>query len=69
MELNLSTNFSTLTTTKPETITKVLYINRLFLNTVACQAIAGAFTFAAILNTGYHVNLFFCFSSFIKFLI
>lgn len=29
---------------------------RLFLNTVACQAIAGAFTWAAIFITGHHVK-------------
>lgn len=30
--------------------------DRLFLHTVACQAIAGAFTWAAILITGHHVR-------------
>jgi hypothetical protein len=64
MELNLSTN-STLTITtessiKPDTTT-VFYNERLFLQTVACQAIAGAFTWAAIFITGYHVILSFCF--------
>jgi hypothetical protein len=70
MELNYSTNFTLTSTTqsssslKTETTT-VIYNERLFLHTVACQAIAGAFTWAAILITGYHVRLSvcFCFSS------
>ena len=66
MELNNSTNFTLTSTTqtssslKPETTT-VFYSDRLFLHTVACQAIAGAFTWAAILITGYHVRLSVCF--------
>jgi len=36
--------------------TTIVYNNRLFLHTAACQAIAGAFTWAAILITGYHVR-------------
>jgi hypothetical protein len=59
MQLNSSTNSSILTTTqssiKPDTTT-IMYNDRLFLHTVACQAIAGAFTWAAILITGYHVK-------------
>ena len=65
MELNVSTDStlipSTITTTttqasiKPDTTT-VFYTDRLFLQTIACQAIAGAFTWAAILITGYHVR-------------
>jgi hypothetical protein len=42
-------------TTEPLTTT-IVYNNRLFLHTAACQAIAGAFTWAAILITGYHVR-------------
>ncbi len=58
MELNLSTT-STLTSTQPtikSTITAIIYNDRLFLHTVACQTIAGAFTWAAIIITGYHVK-------------
>lgn len=38
------------------TTTPVVYNNHLFLQTATCQAIAGAFTWAAILITGYHVR-------------
>ncbi|CAF4557642.1 unnamed protein product [Rotaria sp. Silwood1] len=40
----------------PQTTTNA-YNDRLFLHTIACQAIAGAFTWAAILITGYHIYL------------
>lgn len=59
MELNLSTNSSTLTSTQStvqSNTTTIIYNDRLFLHTIACQAIAGAFTWAAILLTGYHVK-------------
>jgi hypothetical protein len=36
--------------------TAIVYNNHLFLQTAACQSIAGAFTWAAILITGYHVK-------------
>jgi len=60
MELNLSTNSSILTSTQsfiePNTTRTIIYNDRLFLHTVLCQAIAGAFTWAAILITGHHVK-------------
>ncbi|CAF0904046.1 unnamed protein product [Rotaria sordida] len=43
-------------TTEPSTTT-VIYNNHLFLHTTACQTIAGAFTWAAIFITGYHIYL------------
>jgi hypothetical protein len=62
MELNLTTDSSILTSTqsfmKPNTTSIIIYNERLFLHTVLCQTIAGAFTWAAILITGYHVKLF-----------
>ena len=38
------------------TTARVVYNKHLFLQTATCQAIAGAFTWAAILITGYHVS-------------
>jgi hypothetical protein len=52
---NESTMFPT-TTTEPPTTTPVVINTHPFLQTTACQTIAGAFTWAAILITGYHVN-------------
>ena len=52
-------NSSTLTTTQStaeSSTTNVIYNNHLFLKTVTCQTIAGAFTWAAIFITGYHVR-------------
>ncbi len=46
---------STQSTTEPPTTT-VVYNTHPFLQTVACQTIAGAFTWAAIFITGYHVS-------------
>ncbi len=46
-----TTESSTTTTTTP-----VVYNTHPFLQTAACQSIAGAFTWAAILITGYHVK-------------
>lgn len=71
MELNssmMSNNNSISTSTQSSIISStatVIYNDRLFLHTITCQAIAGAFTWAAILITSYHVkdkqmtNLFF----------
>jgi hypothetical protein len=61
MELNSSINYSVLTSTQssviPQTTTTAIVDNEhLFLHTTACQAIAGAFTWLAILITGYHVK-------------
>jgi hypothetical protein len=62
MELNSSTvlnNSSVLTSTQTSTTlqnTTIVYNHQLFLQTAICQAIAGAFTWAAILITGYHVK-------------
>jgi hypothetical protein len=62
MELNESTmmtNSSWSLTTQSvvnHSTTTVFYSDRLFLHTVACQAIAGAFTWAAIFITSYHVK-------------
>jgi hypothetical protein len=57
METNpIITSNDSLTTTEPSTITTVVYNTHPFLQTTACQTIAGAFTWAAILLTGYHVN-------------
>ena len=39
-----------------QTTTTIVYDDHLFLNTAVCRAIAGAFTWAAILITGYHVK-------------
>ncbi|CAF2766201.1 unnamed protein product [Rotaria sp. Silwood2] len=53
-------NSSILTTTQSTTeplTTTVVYNNHLFLHTTACQTIAGAFTWAAIIITGYHIYL------------
>ncbi len=51
---------STFTTTQssmnPPTTTTIVNSENLFLNTRFCQVIAGVFTGAAILITGYHVN-------------
>ncbi len=51
---------STFTTTQssmnPPTTTAIVNSENLFLNTRLCQVIAGAFTWAAIFITGYHVN-------------
>lgn len=52
---NSSLVTTTQSTTEPLTTT-VIYNNHLFLHTTACQAIAGAFTWAAIFITGYHVR-------------
>jgi len=57
METNpIITSNDSLTTTEPPTTTTVVYNTHPFLQTTACQTIAGAFTWAAILLTGYHVN-------------
>jgi hypothetical protein len=60
MEINpiITPNESTMfpTTTEPPTTTTVVINTHPFLQTTACQAIAGAFTWAAIFITGYHVN-------------
>ena len=67
MELTSSTNFTTsfssqtsvnVDNTTRMTTTTPMFISheRLFLHTVACQAIAGAFTWAAIFITGHHVR-------------
>lgn len=53
--LNHTSMETTQTTTEPLTTT-VVYNNHLFLQTTACQTIAGAFTWAAIFITGYHVR-------------
>jgi len=54
--LNNSSIFpNTQTTTEPSTTT-VFYNTHPFLQTAACQSIAGAFTWAAIFITGYHVK-------------
>ncbi|CAF3357420.1 unnamed protein product [Rotaria sp. Silwood1] len=53
-------NSSPLTTTQSTTeplTTTVVYNNHLFLHTTACQTIAGAFTWTAIIITGYHIYL------------
>ena len=52
---NPSMSLSTSSTPEVPT-TPVVYNNHLFLQTAACQSIAGAFTWAAILITGYHVR-------------
>ena len=52
---NLSVNPITSSTTEVPSTT-VVYNNHLFLQTATCQSIAGAFTWAAILITGYHVR-------------
>lgn len=55
----MSNNSSIFTSTQSSTkiqLTTIVYNDRLFLHTVACQAIAGVFTWAAILITSYHVN-------------
>ena len=68
MELTLTTNFTTFlstetsvdpnTTTATRTTTPIIIsYDRLFLHTVACQAIAGAFTWAAIIITAHHVGI------------
>ncbi len=49
--IQITTESSTTTTTTP-----VVYNTHPFLQTVACQSIAGAFTWAAIFITGYHVK-------------
>ena len=57
MEMNpIMTSTLSNSSTIPITTTTVVYNNHLFLQTAACQAIAGAFTWAAILITGYHVR-------------
>ena len=66
MELTSSTNFTTSfssqtsvnvdNTTMMTTTPMFISHERLFLHTVACQAIAGAFTWAAIFITGHHVR-------------
>ncbi|CAF3114078.1 unnamed protein product [Rotaria socialis] len=56
MSNNSSIFTSTQTSTKLQTAT-IFYDDRLFLHTIACQAIAGAFTWAAILITSYHIYL------------
>ncbi len=43
------------TTTEAETTT-VVYNTHPFLQTAACQTVAGVFTWAAIFITGYHVK-------------
>jgi hypothetical protein len=74
MELNSSITSSVLTSTQTSVIPQTtiitttttsaapVYDDRLFLQTTACQAIAGAFTWAAILITSYQVKceFFFC---------
>ncbi|CAF1238827.1 unnamed protein product [Adineta ricciae] len=55
-----SSSISITTTTESLPTTTVVYNNHLFLQTAACQAIAGAFTWAAILITGYHIYLHLC---------
>ncbi|CAF4430475.1 unnamed protein product, partial [Adineta steineri] len=68
MELNLTTmssNSSIFLTTElntnsaatTTTTAAIVYSDQLFLHTVACQAIAGAFTWAAIFITSYHIYL------------
>ncbi|CAF1055274.1 unnamed protein product [Adineta steineri] len=68
MELNLTTmssNSSIFLTTElntnsaatTTTTAAIVYGDQLFLHTVACQAIAGAFTWAAIFITSYHIYL------------
>jgi hypothetical protein len=52
---NSSISPNTQTTTEPSTTT-VVYNTHPFLQTAACQSIAGAFTWAAIFITGYHVK-------------
>ncbi len=49
--IETTTESSTTTTTTP-----VVYNTHPFLQTAACQSIAGAFTWAAIFITGYHVK-------------
>jgi len=57
METNpKKTTNNSLTKKNPQTTTTVVYNTHPFLQTTACQTIAGAFTWAAILLTGYHVN-------------
>ncbi len=59
MELTLSTNSSLFTSTESvfeANTTTIIYNDRLFLHTLTCQIIAGVFTWAAILITGFHVN-------------
>lgn len=55
-----SSSSSTLTSTSTTTTITSIVANvdnpHLFLQTVTCQTIAGAFTWAAILITGYHVS-------------
>ncbi|CAF0872754.1 unnamed protein product [Adineta steineri] len=53
---SMLSSISAATTTQP-LATTVVYNNHLFLQTAACQAIAGAFTWAAILITGYQIFL------------
>jgi len=54
---NFSISPNTQTTTESSTTTTpVVYNTHPFLQTAACQSIAGAFTWAAILITGYHVK-------------
>ena len=55
MSINSSTVTSTQSSLIPQTST-IAYNEHLFLHTTACQAIAGAFTWAAIFVTGYHVK-------------
>lgn len=51
-------NTQTTTTTGPSTTTTpVVYNFHPFLQTAACQSVAGAFTWAAIFITGYHVKI------------
>jgi hypothetical protein len=54
----ITSNESTVfpTTTQSPTTTAVVINTHPFLQTTACQTIAGAFTWAAIFITGYHVN-------------
>lgn len=59
----IGNNSSILTTTiLPSTTTKVVYNTHPFLQTTACQTVAGLFTWAAILITGHHVKELICFS-------
>lgn len=60
----IGNNSSILTTTTilPITTTKVVYNTHPFLQTTACQTVAGLFTWAAILITGHHVKSIHCFA-------
>ena len=56
---NLANNSSTIlftTSTLPSTTTPIVINTHPFLQTTACQTVAGLFTWAAILITGHHVK-------------